>query len=140
MVKRLAADAVVATASYTVVPESLSDASSDTLLQAARDAGAGAVLSSAVIDRQVVSREVIEPYPLWNPAFDGWYHYYWPQPSVSHVENQRRYVASTSLTDTRSGKVIWAGETTTEAPLNVERELRAFADKIVDSLETQGLV
>lgn len=111
------------------------------VLQAAREAGATAVLSSAVVGRARTQHLITEPVPAWGGYYDRWFGHYW---SLSYVRTEVRtvdvYFVNTSLTDTASGKIIWTARTRTEEPGAIEREVNVFADLIAGALQRQGLL
>ena len=107
------------------------------ILQAARRAGAVALLTSAVVGREHVERVIADPFPRRNGFFDAWYGDYWPYVH-SQVLVSERYVIGTSLTDVASGKVIWSARTSVEASDNPAREINALAKAIVENLAARG--
>jgi hypothetical protein len=141
MVSQLEARSIKAIPSYQVVSQTLHRDSSGKLLEAARRAGAATVLSSTLIDHNVARRIVVEPMPAWAWGYPGWYDWYWPSVYPgAQLRTYSRYVASTSLTDVASGKVIWLARASTQRDVSSDRELRALASTIVAALDRDGLV
>lgn len=141
----LAQQGVAALKSYEAAPEPLSQASGDGLLQAARAAGAGSVLSTAIIERE--QRVVVESLPAWGWAYPRWYDYYYPfaypvgpYAYPAEVHTYERYVASTSLTDVASARIVWTARSSTDMPSKLEREVKALAHEIAAELSKAGLL
>ena len=125
--------------SYDGLFDSVDDTSSEPLLQAARTAGAAAVLSTRVIGHE--QRVWVDPMPAW--GYPGWYGYPWPYayyPYPGPVSTYERYIASTSLTDVNSGKEVWTARSSTNLPGKVDREVQALAQEIVAGLGKAGLL
>ncbi len=138
---RLGERGIQATPSYRVVTAPLTDSSSDQVLEAARSAGARYVLSSGLIRREIVERAIADPPGWhWDPWYSGWYRTYWPYAHAREVQVFERYVASTSLAEAESGKVVWSARTSTEDTGNLEQEVKAFARAIVRAMADKGLV
>ena len=143
MVAKLVARGVKATQSYVSVPGSLGSDAHERLASAARKAGARYLLSTAVIgqDREVVATQ--EPV-WWGGAYGyrGWYNYYWGMayPVRTDVRAYTVYVAQTSLTELDSDRIEWVARTRTTETSNVEKEVRAFVEVIVDTMAMAGLV
>jgi hypothetical protein len=141
MAARLAARGVAPIRSYTVLAGPLTADASAAVLAAARGAGATAVLSSALLGQERAQRVIVEPLPAWAWGYGGWFDHYWSFAYTrTEVRTFERYVAGTSLTDVASGKLLWTARTHTDAPANIEREIRAFAAVIVDALSAAGLL
>lgn len=141
MAARLAERSINAMRSYRVLPEALSATSSAAVLAAARAAGAAAVLSSAVIAQEHAQRVIVEPRPTWDWGYPTWFDHYWTYAYTrTEVRTLDRYVASTSLTDAASGRLLWTARTHTDMPANIEREVKAFAAVIVDALSKSALL
>lgn len=141
----LAHRGVAAVKSYDELPDALSDATSERLLQAGRTAGAGAVLSTAVIGRE--QWVVVESLPDWGWTYPSWYGYYrpfaypiGPYAYPAEVHSYERYIASTSLTDVASSKIVWTARSSTDMPSKVEREVSELAREIVAGLTAAGLL
>ena len=127
--------------SYDELPDFGDETSNERLLQAARAAGAGAVLSTRVIGYE--QRVWVDPMPAWGWGYPGWYGYRWPYayyPYPGAVSSYERYIASTSLTDVSSGKEVWTARSSTDLPGKVDREVQALAQEIVDGLGKAGLL
>lgn len=136
---RLGERGIQATPSYRVLPAALTDASSERLLEAARSANARYVLSSGLIRREIVERAIADPPGWrWDPWYAGWYRSYWPY--AREVQVFERYVASTSLAEAQSGKVVWSARTSTEDTGDLDQEIKAFARAIVRAMADKGLV
>lgn len=134
MTAALAQKSVRAIPAYTVVPGPLDDASEARILEAAHDAGATRVLSSSIVDRQLVQHLVTAP-PAYRP-----YAYAWPYVNGPFVRLDDRFIARTTLSDVASGKVIWAARSSTRDLGSVKHEIRDFAAAIVHELDVDGLV
>jgi len=143
MVAKLVARGTRATQSYASVPGSLGSDADERLTAAARKAGARYLLSTAVIGQ---NREVVVTQdPMWwggAYGYRGWYNYYWGMayPVRTDVRVYNVYVAQTSLTDLNTDRIEWAARTRTTETSNIEREVRAFVDVILESMAKAGLV
>jgi hypothetical protein len=143
MVARLVARGARATQSYAAVPGSLGSDAHERLAAAARKAGARYLLSTAVIgqDREVV---VTQDPMWWGGAYGyrGWYSYYWGMayPVRTDVRAYNVYVAQTSLTDLDTDRIGWAVRTRTTETSDIEKEVRAFVEVILESMAKAGLI
>lgn len=143
MVAKLSARGVKATPSYAVLPGSLGKDADERLTAAAGKAGARYLLSTAVIgqDREVV----VSQDPMWYGGaygYRGWYGHYWGMayPARTDVRTYNIYVAQTSLTDAKAERIEWAARTRTTDPTNIEKEVRAFVDVILEAMTKSGLL
>ena len=143
MVARLSARGVKAQRSYELVPEALTKDTVERLQQAARNAGATHILSTAVIgqERETVVHQDPFVYGGWG-GYRGWYGSHWgmAHPVYTDVRTYTIYVAQTALTEVATDRVDWSARTRTISPTNIEKETRAFVDIIVGALEAAGLV
>ena len=100
------------------------------------------LLSEDVIqDREVV----VTQDPIWwggAYGYRSWYGYYWGMayPVRTDVRAYNVYVAQTSLTDLSSDRIEWAARTRTTEASNIQREVRAFVDVILEAMVKAGLV
>jgi hypothetical protein len=142
MTARLAARGIKALRSYELVPATLQNDSEGALRQAARQAGATHILSTAVIgqEREAVVMQDPNLYLGW--GYRGWYRSYWglSYPLRTEVRTYSVYRAQTALTDVATDRIEWTARTRTTDPVNIERDTRGFADVIVGALEQAGLV
>jgi hypothetical protein len=143
IVARLLARGTRATQSHALVPGSLGSDAHERLTAAARKAGARYLLSTAVIgqDREVV----VTQDPIWWGGAYGcrsWYGYYWGMayPVRTDVRAYNVYVAQTSLTDLSTDRIEWAARTRTTETSNIQREVRAFVDVVLEAMVKSGLV
>lgn len=143
MVARLTARGARATQSHALVPGSLGSDAHERLAAAARKAGMRYLLSTAVIgqDREVV----VTQDPIWwggAYGYRSWYGYYWGMayPVRTDVRAYNVYVAQTSLTDLNTDRIEWAARTRTVETSNIQREVRAFVDVILEAMDKAGLV
>jgi hypothetical protein len=143
MVARLVARGARATQSHALVPGSLGSDAHERLAAAARKAGARYLLSTAVIGQE---REVVVTQdPIWwggAYGYRSWYGYYWGMayPVRTDVRAYNVYIAQTSLTDLSTDRIEWAARTRTTETSNIEKEVRAFVDVILESMAKAGLV
>jgi hypothetical protein len=139
MAAKLGARGVKAIASYTVMPGTLGRDDFNQLMDAARKAGAGYLLSTAMIgqDREVV----VSQDPMWGAGYGyrGWYGRYWG-PVYTDVRTYTFYTAQTSLTAIGSDSIEWTARTRTTDPTNVEKEVRTFVDVLLDAMARSQLV
>jgi hypothetical protein len=139
MTAALAKQSARGIASYRVLPGPLEDASSDHLLRAAREAGAARLLSSAIVDRQLVlPADVPGPGRGWRYA--RWYSLYWPYTYGPAFQPDSRLVARTTISDVGSGTVVWAARSNTRNLGSIKDEMLDFADAIVHALREDGLL
>jgi len=115
----------------------LQDASGQRLIAAAREAGAALMLSSAIVNGQLVENLGV-PGPGWR--FARWYAVQWPYVYGPNVQLDRRFVARTTLTDTADETVIWAAHSSTRNLGSIDYELRDLAEAIVHALHEDRLV
>jgi ABC-type amino acid transport substrate-binding protein len=143
MVAKLAARGVRATRSYEVVPGPLDGEAHSRLLQAARNAGASYLLSTAVIGQEVETAVYQDPWPY--PGYVGyrsWYGAYWGMawPAYTQVRTYVVVIAQTSLARTDVDRVDWTARTRTTAPVRIESDVRTFVDVILKAMAKDGLV
>lgn len=143
MVAKLTARGVKATRSYEVVPGVLDDEGPELLMQAARDASARYLLSTAVIGLDV-EQAVYQDYWVY-PGFGGyrgWYGAYWGMswPVYTQVRTYRVYIAQTALVRVDADRLQWVARTRTTEPTNIANETRAFVDVILGAMANDGLV
>jgi hypothetical protein len=143
MVAKLVARGTRATQSHASVPGSLGSDAQERLAAAARKAGARYLLSTAVIghDREVV----VTQDPIWwggAYGYRGWHRYYWGMayPVRTDVRAYNVYLLQTSLTDLNTDRIEWAARTRTTETSNIETEVRALVDVILESMAKAGLV
>jgi hypothetical protein len=136
-VAALARRSVPGFASYRSVSGPLQAESGQQLVAAAREAGAAWVLSSAIVNGQLVENLGV-PGP--GRGFARWYGMYWPYVYGPNVQLDRRFVARTTLSDTTDETVLWAAHSSTRNLGSVEHELRDLADAIVNALHEDRLV
>jgi hypothetical protein len=133
MAAKLSARGVKTTASYTVVPSKLGPDDFEKLVDAARKSGARYLLSTALIGQ---GREVVVTQdPMWGAGYGyrGWYGRYWG-PAYTDVRTYNVYNAQTSLTEVDSDRIEWTARTRTSEPSDIEKEVRAFVDVILDAM------
>lgn len=143
MTAKLGARGIKAMPSYTVVPTGLGKDADERLVVAARELGARYLLSTAVIgqDREIV----VTQDPMWYGGgfgYRGWYGHYWGMayPVRTDVRAYNVYIAQTSLTDLSADRIEWAARTRTTDPTNIEKEVKAFVDVILNAMGRSGLV
>lgn len=143
MVAKLGARGVSARPSYSVIPGTLASDADARLLQAAHEAGARYLLSTAVIGQDI--EQVVYQDPMMYPGFvgfGGWYGAYWGMswPAYTQVRTYRVVIAQTALVRIDTDRVDWTVRTRTTAPANIEAETRAFVDVILGAMAKDGLV
>ncbi|MEQ1518764.1 MAG: hypothetical protein ABL931_19970, partial [Usitatibacteraceae bacterium] len=128
--------------SYEFVEGAFAADGTKTILEAARRQGATAVLSSAVVGHEHITRVTIdEPLGRWYGAYDGWYQHYWPYLyRRADVQVTQRYLASTTLIDVATGKIRWTARSHTDASGNVDEDIKGFASAVMDALAKNGLL
>jgi hypothetical protein len=141
MSAQLHAHGVDAVRSYDSVNARLAEQDSSVLLDAARKAGATRVLSTVLLAHQHIERLEVEPGPAWGWTYYGWYGYYWPY-GYARAETYEidRYYASTTLTETSSGKIYWSVRTRSEAPGRLDKEVEDFVSAVVERLAATGQI
>lgn len=143
MAAHLRARGIVAQTSYERVPGTLSEDSVGRLQQAARDAGATHLLSTAVIGREIETVVHQDPwvYGGWG-GYRGWYGSYWSMayPAHTEVRSYDIYIAQTSLTEIATDRIDWTARTRTTEPTDIAKEMRAFVDVIIDALDEDGVI
>lgn len=138
-VSRLQAAGVEAVPSYRYLPEG-GRVPESRLDEAVRASGADALWMSRVrqIDRRTDVYQTMAPGPvMWGPGWYGMYTGWYP---VTEVRQYDIAVVETSVFDTRSKQVVWAGVSETYEPRSVEKEAPAFADVIINALRARGLL
>ena len=143
MAAQLAARGIGATPSYAVLTGPLTARSDAQLLDAAKQAGARHVLSTAVIGQE--REQVISQEPAPFVGFGGygrWYNAWWglSYPVRTEVRSYPVYVAQTSLTDVGSDQLRWTARTRTTDPRDIDQETRAFVDLIVAAMTEAKLL
>jgi hypothetical protein len=133
---------IAAMRSYEVIQGVFGADGTKTILDAARREGAVAVLSSAVVGHEHVTRVIVdEPPAQWYGMYEGWYRYYWPHLyRRAEVQVTERYLAGTTLIDVASGKIRWSARTHTDAGGNVERDIKDFASVVIETLGKNGML
>ena len=96
-------------------------------------------------DRRSDREVVVTQDPIWwggAYGYRSWYGYYWGMayPVRTDVRAYNVYVAQTSLTDLSSDRIEWAARTRTTEASNIQREVRAFVDVILEAMVKAGLV
>jgi hypothetical protein len=138
---QLNARGVTTVRSYEVLPGPLVMDGNNAILNAARQADAAMVLSSAVVAREHVERVISEPTATFGSRFSGWYVYYWPYAYTrTEVRAFDRYTVGTSLTDVATGKIAWSARTQTENVDHAAREVKALARVIIDALKKSDVL
>jgi hypothetical protein len=61
-------------------------------------------------------------------------------PVRTDVRAYNVYVAQTSLTDLSTDRIEWAARTRTTETSNIQREVRAFVDVVLEAMVKSGLV
>lgn len=142
MVAQLAARKFDAIRSYELVQGAFGADGTRAILDAARREGAVAVLSSAMVGHEHLTRVTVdEPPTHWYGMYEGWYRFYWPYLyQRTEVRVTERYFASTSLIDVASGKIRWTARTHTDASGNADRDVKDFAGAILEALGKGGLL
>lgn len=143
MAAKLAVRGIKALRSYESAAGRLDGDAHKGLLQAARNAGARYLLSTAVIGQEIEQTIVQEPWPAGGfIGFHGWYRTYWglSWPVRTEVRSYRVYIAQTSLVDVANDRVEWTARTRTTEPTDIERETRAFVDVILEAMSKAGLI
>lgn len=141
MAAQLVGRGLQVTRSYEVLTVAPPSDGGDALLAAARGAGAAAMITSAIVGHERVHQVVTEPLPAWAWGYRGWYGHYWSLAYArTEVRTYDRYLVGTSLTDVGSGRIVWTARTSTEAPVSVEAEIKAFAALVVEALAKAGLL
>ena len=141
MAARLAQRGVEPIRSYEHVPAPLLQDGSTAILNAAKQAGAAFVLSSAVVGRMTEQQVITDPLPTWGLYYDRWYGHYWGLTYTrTEVRSFERLFANTTLTETGERKILWSVRTRTDSPAAVEQEVKAFAKLIVGELVRTGLL
>jgi len=139
MAAKLSARGVKTTASYTVVPSKLGHDDFEKLVDAARKSGARYLLSTALIGQG--QEVVVTQDPMWGAGYGyrGWYGRYWG-PAYTDVRTYNVYNSQTSLTEVDSDRIEWTARTRTSEPSDIEKEVRAFVDVILDAMAKAQLL
>lgn len=137
MAHRIAATGVEAVPAYRYLPEG-TKAEEPSLDRAVRESGADALMMSRIrsIDRRTSVSTVMVPASVgfgWYPWYSGWY-------PVTDVRQYDIAVVETSVFDTKTKRVVWAGVTETYEPTSVERDAPGFADVIAKALARAQLL
>jgi hypothetical protein len=138
-VSRLKAAGVDAVASYHFLPEG-GRVPESRLDEAVRASGADALWMSRVrqIDRRTDVYQTMAPGPMmWGP---GWYGVYTGWYPVTEVRQYDVVTVETSIFDTRTKRIVWAGVSETYDPRSVAQEAPAFVDTIAKALRERGLL
>ena len=138
-VARLQAAGVDAVPSYRYLREG-GRVPEDRLDEAVRASGADALWMSRVrrVERRTDVYQTMAPGPvMWGPGWYGMYSGWYP---VTEVRQYDIATVETTIFDTRTKAVVWAGTSETYDPRSVAKEAPAFADLIIRSLRERGLL
>jgi len=132
---------VDAVPSYRYIPESGKVAQAR-MQEAVRAAGAdGAIVTRLVrVERRTrVSPGFYGPGPdlgFYDGYAGAWLGYY--EPPMVHQYDV--YISETSLWDTRNNRLVWSGSAETEAPHDVNKEIKHYVDAVLSALEKHSLL
>jgi len=138
-VSRLQAAGVEAVPSYRYLPEG-GRVPESRLDEAVRASGADALWMSRIrqIDRRTDVYQTMAPGSvMWGPGWYGMYAGWYP---VTEVRQYDVAIVETSVFNTRSKQVVWAGVSETYEPRSAATEAPAFADVIISALRARGLL
>lgn len=138
MAALLAARGLQVQCSYEVLPGALGPDATDQLLAKARAVSARYVLSTALISKDI-EHVVSEEPTAYSRGYRGWYGPYYGSTRVE-VRSIDVYNAGTSLLDVEADRIEWTARTRTEAPSDIQEEMRSYADLIVQAMTKDGLL
>jgi hypothetical protein len=140
-VAQLKAAGVNATPSYRYIPQD-GPVGEVVLKQALKEASADAVIITRLV--RVQEKTEIAPgyyppdpgmaiHPLYTTAWNDYY-----EPPI--VYRSEVYTSETSLYDTVKNQVVWKGTAQTEAPGNINQEIKNYAAIVIGALKEKDLV
>lgn len=127
---------------YKILPDTSPESEAE-----ARDALEGMDIAGVVVMRAIATEQelVVTPSyagPRYGAYWGGYYGFGWMEPwgSVSDVRTNRVVWVETLIYSLRQNKLIWAGQSRTTNPDDVDALVAELSDKVADELREQGLL
>jgi hypothetical protein len=127
---------------YKILPDTSPESEAE-----ARDALEGMDIAGVVVMRPIATEQelVVTPSyagPRYGAYWGGYYGFGWMEPwgSVSDVRTNRVVWVETLIYSLRQNKLIWAGQSRTTNPDDVDALVAELSDKVAEELKEQGLL
>ncbi len=118
------------------------------ILSRIRSTGADGILTIALL-KQETETHWVPGSGYWNPGvrfgyyntFWGYYNNWYPQIySPGYYDEQKVYYLETNLYNARTEQLIWAAQSKTYDPVNLDSFLKGYVQSIVDQMKKDGLI
>ena len=118
------------------------------ILSKIRSTGADGILTIALL-KQETETHYIPGACMWNPGarfgyyntFWGYYNNWYPNVySPGYYDEQKVYYLETNLYNARTEQLIWAAQSKTYDPVNIESFLKGYVQSIYDQMKKDGLI
>jgi len=133
-------------AMYTIVPDAETD-EAEARRVAERAGIVGVVVMRPVsIDKQITATPHSYSGPMYGGFWGGYYGLGWGSPwgpgeiSANAIRTDTVVIVETLVYGLRENKLLWAGQSRTMNPQDVDRLIRSTADQVVNELARLGLV
>lgn len=146
----LAAEGIKVSKSSNLFPPNFTNDNSDKekMLSKFRDAGADAILTISLIDRETETRYVpgaysYDPVNRYNyyGAFWGYYSFWYPRIyTPGYYTTDKTYFIETNLYDINTEELIWSAQSETYNPTDLASFSRDFAATIVKKMKDDNLL
>ncbi|WP_145718954.1 DUF4136 domain-containing protein [Chitinophaga japonensis] len=122
--------------------------SREAMLQKIRTAGADAILTTSLIDKQSETRYVpgtagYAPVPAfgWYRGFYAYYAHWYPvMYSPGYYVTDKTYFIETNLYDADSEQLLWSAQTETVNPGSLDRFLQDYPEAVLTQMKRDGLL
>lgn len=111
--------------------------SQDQIMGIIKDAGADAIFTTAVVDKQTEQRYVP------GTTYGGFYGYYgaaWGYGSPGYYTTDKTYFLESNLFDVETQTVLWSSQSEAYNPSSIESSARQYTELMVAQLEKDGLL
>jgi hypothetical protein len=139
-VAQLKAAGVDAVPSYQYIPDE-GQVEEPLLNKAVLAAGADAAIITRLVQKEQKTQITPGVYPPPAFGFYGWYSWgwagYYEPPRVYQYDV---YTSETSLYDVTRNQVVWAGTAQTTAPGDIDKEIKNYAEIMIDALKEKNLI
>ena len=127
---------------YTIIPTE--DLRNETQAKAhIEGSGASGVVVMRVVEKsqKMTATQPIYTGPRYRSFYGGYYGAGWGAAySPGYLRKDTIYSIETLVYDLKQGKLVWAGQSDTYNPSNVETVIKEIVDEVVEEMVKQGLI